>query len=430
MVPIERQWDYPDLSRSLRLAGGITLLISELIGIVGNTFVLIIIARVLQHRKSIPNILILLLTILDLASLPLTYTQALLSYANAEYIGGQTACDYHSTIITFCKYASILVISLISLDRFIAMSYPFCYKDHLLYDETRKYRLAALLLPLFAVTGIVSMLPLLGMSRNVLQYPGSYCLFDIRHNTTLSAVLLGMHICFLGIIIMLVVATNIGVCLQAQRLIQKIKPSLRVSKREEKTLQDTSSDYKQRKSYKRLSPKQEKKLLRTSIVATGLFLACWLPFLVRMLLAISGVPFSEGLDFFSARLASLQSVINPWLYPLTRRQYRYGFWFLSRKAIHLATFGLLKEPNTTLDDIIDARSNRKEAMRFYEEERKKKISKAEETQTTENIELTDTTLQPKVAALDQKPNKARSVSFNISEENANINQDSESAVSD
>ena len=69
-------------------------------------------------------------------------------------------------------------------------------------------------------------------------------------------------------------------------------------------------------------------------------------------------------------------------------------------------------------------------MRFYAEEKKKKISKAEETQTTENIELTDTALQPRAAALDQKPNKGRSVSFNITKENANINQDSESAVSD
>ena len=67
-----------------------------------------------------------------------------------------------------------------------------------------------------------------------------------------------------------------------------------------------------------------------------------------MCLAISGVPFSEGLDFVSARLVSLQSVLDPWLYPFTRRQYRSAFKFLSHKSLHVLSFGLIKAPTTTL----------------------------------------------------------------------------------
>ena len=283
---IEKQWNFGSLSTTSRLAAGFTLLISEVLGIVGNTFVLIIIVRILKHRKSIPNLLIFILAIVDLITLPLTYTQAIISHlGGGYYLGGQTSCDLHSTAITFCKYMAMLVISLISLDRFIAMSYPFCYKDHLLYDDTRKYRLLTVLLPLTLVFAVLSTLPLLGMSRNVLQYPGSYCLFDVTHTTTTSATLIGVHISFLGMFLVVIVASNIGVCLQAHRLIQKIKPSLRVSKREAKLSKDSQNlceNGKTSKRRKRLNPKQEKKLLRTSILATSVFLLCWLPFLVSV----------------------------------------------------------------------------------------------------------------------------------------------------
>lgn len=276
MEYIRKQWQYEDLSTATRIAAGTTLLFAELIGLIGNVFVLIIIIRILKHRRNIPNILICILAILDLLSLPLTYTQAIMSHFSGFYAGGQVACDYHATAIAFCKYSSILTIALISLDRCIALSYPFCYKDHLSYDDTRKYRLFVLIVPLFAVTLILSFLPLIGMSRNVLQFPGSYCLFDMKRRELSSAVLLGMHISFLGTVLVLVTVANVVVCVQAYRLIQKIKPSLRVSKREAKIQRHKDET----SLYKKLTPKQERKLLRTSLLTIAVFYICWLPFLV------------------------------------------------------------------------------------------------------------------------------------------------------
>ena len=278
MHHILKQWEYQDLSTSARIAAGTTLLFAELIGVVGNAFVLIVIIRILKHRRNIPNILICLLAMLDMLSLPLTYTQAIMSHFSGVYGGGQIACDYHATAIAFCKYSSILTIGLISLDRCIAMSYPFCYKDHLSYDDTRKYRLFVLIVPLFTVTLILSFLPLIGMSQNVLQFPGSYCSFDMKRRGLSSAVLLGMHVSFLGTVLVLVTVTNIVVCLQAYLLIQKIKPSLRVSKREEKIQRNRNET----SLYKKLTPKQERKLLRTSLLTIAVFYICWLPFLVSI----------------------------------------------------------------------------------------------------------------------------------------------------
>ena len=284
---LEKQWNFDGLSSSSRLAAGITLIISEVLGVIGNVFVLIIIVRILKHRRSIPNLFIFILTIIDLITLPLTYTQAIGSHlGGGYYLGGQASCDFHSTAITFCKYMSMFIICLTSLDRYIAMSYPFCYKDHVLYDESRKSRIAVLLAPLTAVLLILSIFPLIGVSRNVLQYPGSYCLFDMTNANAASTVLVAIHITFTGMFLTTIVTANIGVCLQAHRLIQKIKPSLRVSKREAKIWKESREQGKTSQKSKKLRPKQERKLLRTSILSTGVFLICWLPFLVSSFLKI------------------------------------------------------------------------------------------------------------------------------------------------
>ena len=284
---VNKQWNFDGFSPSSRLAAGLTLLMSEFFGIIGNAFVLIIIVRILKHRKSIPNLLILILTLVDLITVPITYTQAILTYlGTGYYFGGQTACDFHSTAITFCKYMGILVTCLISLDRFIALSFPFCYKNHLLYDETRKGRLVALLVPLTMLMAILSVLPLFGMSRNVLQYPGSYCLFDMKPDKRASSILIGIHISFLALFLVAIVTANVGVCMQAHRLIQKIKPSLKVSKREAKLWKESRKHDRTSGRSKRLRPKQEKKLLRTSAISTVVFLVCWLPFMVSIQLKI------------------------------------------------------------------------------------------------------------------------------------------------
>ena len=67
-----------------------------------------------------------------------------------------------------------------------------------------------------------------------------------------------------------------------------------------------------------------------------------------MCLEINGVPSSEGLDFASSRLVSLQSILNPWTYPITRRQYRSGFLLLSRKVLHVLSAGLVKSSTKDL----------------------------------------------------------------------------------
>ena len=65
----------------------------------------------------------------------------------------------------------------------------------------------------------------------------------------------------------------------------------------------------------------------------------------------TGYPFDEFTDFTALRLASLHTVVNPWIYPLVRRKYREGFWYLLELAAHYLTCTLVAKPETTLGKI-------------------------------------------------------------------------------
>lgn len=61
-----------------------------------------------------------------------------------------------------------------------------------------------------------------------------------------------------------------------------------------------------------------------------------------------GWPFNDFLDFTAVRLASLHTVINPWLYPLTRRKYRDAFCYLLTLSAYYVTCSLVTKPSTSL----------------------------------------------------------------------------------
>ena len=69
-----------------------------------------------------------------------------------------------------------------------------------------------------------------------------------------------------------------------------------------------------------------------------------------MTLIQRGWSFDELIDFTAVRLASLHTVVNPWLYPLTRRKYRDAFWYLLTLFAYYVTCTLVARPGTTLGE--------------------------------------------------------------------------------
>ena len=84
------------------------------------------------------------------------------------------------------------------------------------------------------------------------------------------------------------------------------------------------------------------------------------------------------------------------------------------------------------DEIIDARTGRREALRYYSQQKQTQITGLETTQHFDNIELNDANSQLKRSWRDDdddydeiKQNKTSSVKFMIEEENANVEEQGE-----
>ncbi|CAK9301051.1 unnamed protein product [Gordionus sp. m RMFG-2023] len=94
-----------------------------LIGVVGNCLVIFV---VLSNRRmqSVTNILILNLAVADLSFIVVCVPFTAMIYALFSWPFGTLACKMYQYMIHVCAYASVYILVLMSLDRFLAVVYP------------------------------------------------------------------------------------------------------------------------------------------------------------------------------------------------------------------------------------------------------------------------------------------------------------------
>lgn len=253
------------------LAGGITLFLSGFIGFIGNTFVLIITYRILRYRKNIPTILILFLAWTDFLTFPLIYPQSLIKYFFGIYIGDYSACDFQGTVITFLYGVSILLVLVMSIDRLLALYKPFCYEQHISYDK-EKVKVTAIGVGTAGLT--VALLPTFGVGRNVLHFPGTFCLFEWGAKTVDGIALLYIYMTVLSIAILAIVFCNLTVVVLAWRLMRRLNTDT--------TLGDKESASNKARTKHSNRGDMEMQFAKLSCMAAVAIVGCWSLFLVSL----------------------------------------------------------------------------------------------------------------------------------------------------
>jgi len=218
----KREFGLEKFSDEQFLAGGVTLLITGLISFIGNLLVLITTYRILRHKRNIPNVLILFLAWIDLLVFPLAYPQSLIKYFFGVYIGDYMGCDFQATAITCLFMLSILLVVLMSVDRLLALYKPFYYDKHMIYDK-EKVKVASIGFGCSVLT--ISLLPAFGVSRNVLHFPGTFCLFEWGSETFEGQALVYIFMSSLALAMLLVVGCNLVTIVMALRLSQRRRES-------------------------------------------------------------------------------------------------------------------------------------------------------------------------------------------------------------
>ncbi|XP_062579518.1 prostaglandin E2 receptor EP4 subtype-like [Saccostrea cucullata] len=261
-------------------------------GILGNLTAIVLLCVSSRRHKWKPfHRFVCGLAVTDLCGIAFVYPAVIVRYASGfTYDYPKELCEFVSFVFSFSFMSSALIVSGMSLDRFLAIVYPHLYRN------SPKRRTNAILFAIWLFTAIISSLNLMGLGSVKNFYPGSWCFINFastgfleRLNTYIYSVV--------GFIVMagtafLNIAVVVTVC------------------RRPKVSKDT--------------PKGKRNeifviIFLFSIVT--LFSICWIPLMVRMLInASSSNPRNGPEELLAVRMTITNAIIDPWIYIILRKE--------------------------------------------------------------------------------------------------------------
>lgn len=277
-----------ELSRAIPL--GLVLGAFIVFAIAGN--ILVILSVVCnRHLRTPTNYFIINLAIADLllstTVLPVSATLEILNY----WVFGRIFCDIWAAVDVLCCTASIMSLCVISIDRYIGVSYPLQYPGIV----TEKRALLAML-GVWALSVVISIGPLFGWkqppSENDMECPITeepfYALFSSLGSFYIPLVVILAMYCRVYI-----VAKRTTKNLEAGVMRERMNSSeltLRIHKGSQvQEEQGGSNPAKGRANQARssltvklLKFSREKKAAKTLGVVVGMFTLCWLPFFLAL----------------------------------------------------------------------------------------------------------------------------------------------------
>ncbi|OWF40121.1 Prostacyclin receptor [Mizuhopecten yessoensis] len=145
--------------------------------IIGNcTAVAILIRNRRKHNWSIFYRLVLIVAVTDFTGQVITIPIIFASYSSRDIlVTGGTLCDLMSVITIMTSLMSVLLVCLMSIDRFIAIWFPIFYKNRI---KILHMWIAVSLVITTAL--VVGLLPTFRVNNHKLQKEGTWCFFDVQ----------------------------------------------------------------------------------------------------------------------------------------------------------------------------------------------------------------------------------------------------------
>ncbi|XP_053179789.1 alpha-1A adrenergic receptor-like [Scomber japonicus] len=330
------------LSRAIPLA--LVLGAFIVFAIAGN--ILVILSVVCnRHLRTPTNYFIINLAIADLllgtTVLPVSATLEILDY----WVFGRIFCDIWAAVDVLCCTASIMSLCVISIDRYIGVSYPLQYPGIV----TEKRALLAML-GVWVLSVVISIGPLFGWKQPpspddtmcpITEEP-FYALFSSLGSFYIPLIVILAMYCRVYI-----VAKRTTKNLEAGVMRERMNSSeltLRIHKGSQ--VQDepgTSNTGKGRAhqarsslTVKLLKFSREKKAAKTLGVVVGMFTLCWLPFFLALPIGSFNVNLRPPDVLFKVIfwLGYFNSCLNPIIYPCYNREFKLAFIRILRCQCH------------------------------------------------------------------------------------------------
>ncbi|XP_052689034.1 thromboxane A2 receptor-like [Crassostrea angulata] len=194
-------------------------------------------------------------------------------------------------VFMFTLMSSAMIVCCMSLDRFYAIFFPILYNT-----PTKNRRVLVMLGVAWTLAGILSSLHLYGLGSSLNYYPGSWCFLDFIDMSVSSNVIYSYIYATTGaVVVILTVTVNFIVIVFFIR--HKFKKSTKATKHKDLSVV----------------------LFLLTIVLV--FTSCWAPLMVNIFQHASFAITGQGkTELNLLRMAVTNSVIDPWIYILFRKE--------------------------------------------------------------------------------------------------------------
>ncbi|XP_052104316.1 prostaglandin E2 receptor EP4 subtype-like [Mytilus californianus] len=273
-------------------------------GVFGNILALIVLIRSgPEQKRTIFYRLVAGLCVTDLLGTTLTSPVVIAVYVNNfRWMGGTAMCNYFGYVMIMAGYATMLIVCSMSIERVV------CIKHPLIYNARSSTKHATMILIFcWALAAFMAALPFMGFGNVVLQYPKTWCFFDYYTKEPVDKAFNYLFAILATVIIFVTACCNLTVMC-----------TLIKSRRRQYLLAAGNGRRRYFSHSKRFT---ECQMLVQLVGITIVFSTCYMPLMARVIINQTELlPRNVRLDLIMIRFASLNQILDPWVYILLRRE--------------------------------------------------------------------------------------------------------------
>ncbi|KAF7656091.1 hypothetical protein LDENG_00046520 [Lucifuga dentata] len=272
-------------------------------GAIGNLIAIVVLSLSRQERKSSAFYTLLCgLAVTDLLGTCLASPLSIASYRDQHVFTDHHLCEFFSFLLLFFGVTGLSIICAMAAERYLAICCPYTYQR---WGVDRRFT-QKFLLCIYISHILFCCLPMMGMARSELQPSRTWCFIDWRTQETPAAAYSILYGVVSLLLILVTIVLNLAVCgtllLMRQRTVQR--PVTRASVRQR---------------WRALSSAAETQMITVLVMTSVVVLACSAPLVVRVFANQLMQENDYKADLAAIRIASVNPILDPWIYILLRR---------------------------------------------------------------------------------------------------------------
>ncbi|XP_042238155.1 uncharacterized protein LOC121876805 [Homarus americanus] len=273
-----------------------------------------------QNTRTVFYVFLCTLIWTDFVGKIITTPPAIISYAYGAWVGGKAMCDYHGFSMVLVSMLTHFTVSAMAVERFLGICQGYFYSRNVTPTRCRY-----LLVGIWVFCTAFSLLLLFNVGQVVLQYPYTWCFTNIHLCPSTTPLRYRIYTTTLGVIhvthLIIIVVCNVFVVgtLLKMRLSRQLPPSLCHPERSR-----SHNDH-------------ELQMVIVLVVITCVFVTSWAPLDIILVINQLWPPHTTNkdhlLELIAVRLASLNQIVDPWVYIICRVVFRSRAWRCCRLAL-------------------------------------------------------------------------------------------------